>query len=179
RPFSDVLKALGLYPGLPDGPVPLGLECSGTVAAVGAGVEGFRVGNAVVAIAPFSFSAYLTIPGLMVAPKPAHLTFEEAATIPIAFLTADYSLNTMGRMEPGERVLVHSATGGVGLAALQLVRKGGAEAFATAGSREKREFLQALGVEHVMDSRSVAFADEVRECTGGWGGGQGLDFPAA
>jgi amino acid adenylation domain-containing protein/non-ribosomal peptide synthase protein (TIGR01720 family) len=167
--FSDVMKALGLYPGLPDGPVPLGLECSGTIAALGAGVEGFRVGDAVVAIAPFSFSAYLTIPALMVAPKPAHLTFEEATTIPIAFLTADYALNAMGRMEPGERVLVHSATGGVGLAALQLVRKGGAEAFATAGSREKREFLQALGVEHVMDSRSVAFADEVRERTSGRG----------
>ena len=167
--FSDVMKALGLYPGLPDGPVPLGLECSGTIVAVGPDVEGFRVNDDVAAISPCSFSAYVTIPALMAVPKPTRLTFEEAATIPIAFLTADYALNYMGRMEQGERVLIHSATGGVGLAAMQLARRGGAEIFATAGSREKRELLHALGVEHVMDSRTVAFADEIRERTGGRG----------
>lgn len=167
--FSDVMKALGLYPGLPDGPVPLGIECSGKVVAVGAGVEEFQVNDEVVAIAPFTFSAFLTLPALLVARKPAHLTFEEAATLPIAFLTADYALNHMGRLEEGERVLIHSATGGVGLAAIQVARKAGAEIFATAGTPEKREFLNLLGIRHVMDSRSLDFADEVMEYTGGKG----------
>jgi amino acid adenylation domain-containing protein/non-ribosomal peptide synthase protein (TIGR01720 family) len=167
--FSDVMKALGLYPGLPDGPVPLGLECSGRIAAVGAGVEDFKVGDEVVAVAQFSFSAFLTMPAQVVARKPRHLSFEEAATIPIAFLTAEYALNYLGRMEKGDRVLIHSATGGVGLAAIQLAWKAGAEIFATAGTPEKREFLQSLGVRHVMDSRSLAFADEVMERTGGRG----------
>ncbi len=167
--FSDVLKALGLYPGLPEGPVPLGIECSGRVVAVGSGVEDFRSGDEVIAIAPFSFSSFLTLPAQTVAHKPAHLSFEEAATIPIAFLTAEYALNYMGRLTEGERVLIHSATGGVGLAAFQLARKAGAEIFATAGNPEKREFLQALGIKHVMDSRSLAFADGVMERTGGRG----------
>jgi thioester reductase-like protein len=167
--FSDVMKGLGIYPGLPDGPVPLGAECSGRISAVGAGVEGLKVGDAVVAIAPFAFSSHVHTAALFTAPLPPHLTFEEGATLPIAFLTAVYALEHLGRMAEGEKVLVHSATGGVGLAALQLARRGGAEVFATAGTPEKRELLKSLGVEHVMDSRSLAFAEQVRERTGGRG----------
>src|SRR5712692_3047870 len=137
--FSDVLKALGLYPGLPEGRVPLGIECSGRISAVGQDVDRFRVGDEVVGIAPFSLGAYVIAPVVYVALKPNHLSFEEAATIPIAFLTAHYALNHLGRLAAGERVLIHSATGGVGLAAVQLARRVGAEVFATAGTTEKRE----------------------------------------
>jgi len=167
--FSDVLKALGLYPGLPEGRVPLGIECSGRISAVGQDVDRFRVGDEVVGIAPFSLAVYVIVPVVYVAPKPDRLSFEEAATVPIAFLTAHYALNHLGRLAAGERVLIHSATGGVGLAAVQLARRVGAEVFATAGTAEKREMLRGLGIEHAMDSRSLAFADEVLEATGGQG----------
>jgi NADPH:quinone reductase-like Zn-dependent oxidoreductase/SAM-dependent methyltransferase/acyl carrier protein len=167
--FSDVMKALGLYPGLPDGPVPLGIECAGRVSAIGDGVPGLAVGDEVMALAPFSFGNYTTTYFPLVAKKPEHLTFEEATTIPIAFLTAHYALNFLARLEPGERVLVHAATGGVGLAAIQLARRVGAEVFATAGSPEKRDFLKSIGVEHIMNSRALAFADEVLERTNGRG----------
>ena len=88
---------------------------------------------------------------------------------PVAFLTAFYSLHTLGQMQRGERVLIHSGTGGVGLAAVQLALQAGATVFATAGSTEKRELLAALGVPHVMDSRRLAFADEVLKLTRGEG----------
>jgi len=167
--FADVMKALGLYPGLPDGPVPLGGECSGTVVAVGPDVTEFAPGDEVVAAAPFSFGSFVTTTADLVAHKPPHVRFEEGATIPVTFMTSHYGLNYLGRMSRGEKVLIHSATGGVGLAAIQLARLAGAEIFATAGTPEKRAFLRALGIQHVMDSRSLAFADEVLEATGGRG----------
>jgi acyl transferase domain-containing protein/NADPH:quinone reductase-like Zn-dependent oxidoreductase/SAM-dependent methyltransferase/acyl carrier protein len=167
--FSDVMKALGLYPGLGAGAVPLGIECGGTISAVGAGVDRWRVGDRVIAVAPFSFASHVIIDHRLVAPLPAHLNFEEGATIPIAFLTAYHALHYLGRMTQGERVLIHSATGGVGLAAVQLAQVAGAEVLATAGSAEKRELLRALGVGHVFDSRSLAFADQVLEATQGAG----------
>lgn len=167
--FSDVMKALGLYPGLGDGPVPLGIECSGTVTRVGEGVETLHPGDEVMAVAPFSFGAFVTTRAQLAVSKPKHLSFEEAATIPIAFLTAHYALNYLARIEKGERVLIHSATGGVGLAAIQLVQRAGGEVLATAGTEEKRALLRALGIEHVMDSRTLAFADEVLEITEGRG----------
>ncbi len=173
--FSDVMKALGIYPGLPDGPVPLGIECSGRVTALGDAVperhggRSLQVGDEVLAIAPFAFSSHVTARAELVALKPARLSFEDAATIPLAFLTAVYALEHLAHLGAGERVLIHSATGGVGLAAIQLAQRAGAEIFATAGTPEKRQYLRDLGIKHVMDSRSVAFADEVLEQTGGRG----------
>ncbi len=167
--FSDVMKALGIYPGLPDGPVPLGIECAGKISAVGPGVVEHKVGDEVIVLAPFSFGPYVTTAARFVVAKPPHYSFEEAATLSVAFLTAHYALNYLGRLRKGERVLIHSATGGVGLAAIQLAKRAGAEIFATAGTEEKREFLRSIGIQHVMDSRSLAFADEVMERTGGQG----------
>jgi polyketide synthase 12/epothilone polyketide synthase D len=167
--FSDVMKALGIYPGLGDGPVPLGAECSGRIAAVGEGVHDLRVGDEVLAVAPFAFGSHVTTRAELAALKPPQISFEEAATLPIAFLTASYALDHLGHLAAGERVLIHSATGGVGLAAVQCARRVGAEIFATAGTPEKRDYLKKLGIEHVMDSRSLAFADEVREHTDGRG----------
>jgi acyl transferase domain-containing protein/NADPH:quinone reductase-like Zn-dependent oxidoreductase/acyl carrier protein len=167
--FSDVLKALGLYPGLPDGPVPLGLECGGVITAVGANVTDLMAGDRVVALGGFCLASHLTIPAALVGRVPESMSFQEAATIPIAFLTAYHALHSQGHLSEGESVLIHSATGGVGFAAVQLARLAGARIFATAGTAEKRELLRTLGIEHVMDSRSLGFADEVLRATDGRG----------
>ncbi len=167
--FSDVMKALGLYPGLPDGPVPLGIECAGRVSAVGPEVTEWKVGDDVCALAEFSFGSHAVTHEALIAKMPGHLTYDEAATLPIAFLTAQYALVEVGRLQAGEKVLIHSAAGGVGLAAIQVAKKIGAEIFVTAGSTEKREFLASLGVDHVMNSRSLRFVDEIMEMTQGQG----------
>ncbi|MBW4632371.1 MAG: thioester reductase domain-containing protein [Iphinoe sp. HA4291-MV1] len=171
--FKDVAKAINL---LSDASLEgtfsersLGIECAGIVTAIGSGVEGFKIGDEVIACAPYSFSTHTTTDARAVVHKPAHLSFEEAATIAVTFLTAYYALHYLGQLREGERVLIHAAAGGVGLAAIQIAQSVGAEIFATAGSPEKREFLRSLGVQHVMDSRSLAFASQVMEITGGKG----------
>lgn len=164
--FRDVLNVMGLYPGDPG---PLGGECAGRVVAVGAGVERVKPGDAVTALAPASFSRYATTLAEFVAPKPDAFSFSEAATLPIAFLSAYYALCRLGGMQAEDRVLIHAASGGVGLAAIQLAQQAGAEIFATAGNPRKRDYLQALGIAHVMDSRSLAFGEQILEATGGEG----------
>ncbi|MEK7727825.1 MAG: SDR family NAD(P)-dependent oxidoreductase, partial [candidate division KSB1 bacterium] len=165
--FLDVMKAMGVYPGLdPNLPIALGGECAGVVTAVGASVDEFKVGDEVVALTPsFNhvsvFSAFVTVPSRLASRKPPNLSFAEAATMPAAFLTAQYALEYLGRMSAGERVLIHSASGGVGLAAVQLAQRAGCEIFATAGTEEKRDYLRALGVARVFNSRSLDFAEEI------------------
>ncbi|WP_414581134.1 SDR family NAD(P)-dependent oxidoreductase [Scytonema sp. PCC 10023] len=171
--FKDVAKAMNLLADVNlEGNFSgrsLGLECAGIITAIGSGVEGFEIGDQVIASAPHSFSSHTITDARLVVKKPAHISFEEAATIPAVFLTAYYALHYLARISKGDRILIHAAAGGVGLAAIQLAQKAGAEIFATAGSPEKREFLKALGVHHVMDSRSTAFAEEVMELTNGKG----------
>src|SRR6185312_9825760 len=171
--FIDVLKALGAYPDEEAGAA-LGAECAATVVAVGAGVDRFAPGDAVVAITPsFRGTGLLattaTVPARFVAPRPAGLGPVEAAGLPIAYLTAHHAIVDVARVRPGERVLLHAATGGVGLAALHVCRAAGAEVIATAGSEAKRALLRGLGVEHVFDSRDLSFVDGVFACTGGRG----------
>ena len=121
------------------------------------------------ALAPASFASYALTLAEFVAPKPEHLSFEEAATIPICFLTVQLALRRLGQCSRASAVLIHAASGGVGLAAIQIARQVGAEIFATAGSPRKREYLKSLGIQHVMDSRSLDFADQIMEATGGEG----------
>ena len=153
--FRDVLNVLGMYPGDPG---PLGSECVGTIARVGEGVPQFAVGQTVAAMTAGAFRAYVTADARVVAPVPEGLTVHEAATIPIAFMTALHSLVDLAGLQRGQRVLIHAGAGGVGLAAIQVAQRIGAEIFATAGSPEKRAYLESLGVPHVLDSRSLAFA---------------------
>lgn len=167
--FRDVMKALGIYPSESDLDLLVGDECAGRVVAVGKGVKQFRVGDEVVASGLGCFASHLTVPALAVMPKPARISFEEAVTIPVAFMTAWYALHHLGHIRKGEKILIQAATGGVGLAAIQIAQLAGAEVFATAGNPEKRDFLRALGVRHVMDSRTIDFADEIRRITGGAG----------
>jgi len=164
--FRDVLAVLGLYPASSDS---IGRECAGRVTAVGAGVDHVSVGDLVVATAPGSFATHVTTPAAWVARRSSALRPEEATTIPVAFLTAAYALETLGQLRAGERVLIHAAAGGVGLAAIQIAQRAGAEIFATAGSDEKRAFLASLGIRHVMDSRKPDFVSEVSNATSGRG----------
>jgi phthiocerol/phenolphthiocerol synthesis type-I polyketide synthase C len=162
--FSDVMKVLGIYPGVEQGLMPIGAECSGTISAAGEDT-GFQIGQPVFAFAPFSFASHALSPAPLVFAKPDAMSFAEAATLPAAFLTAHYALVELGHLSAGETVLIHSASGGVGLAAVQIARRIGAEVLATAGNAAKRDYLRSLGIACVMDSRSTAFADEVMEHT--------------
>ncbi|HVV70623.1 MAG TPA: SDR family NAD(P)-dependent oxidoreductase, partial [Verrucomicrobiae bacterium] len=164
--FRDVLNVLGLYPGDPG---PLGAECAGEIVAVGPGVQNLAVGDAVIALANDCFASHVITLAEWVVRKPAELTYEAAAAIPVAFMTARYTLEHLAHLQPGERVLIHAAAGGVGLAAVTLAKRIGAEIYATAGSPEKRDFLKALGVAHVLDSRSLGFAEELLRLTHGKG----------
>ena len=171
--FRDVMYALGLLSeeavenGFA-GPT-LGLECAGVVIGVGAGVEGFGLGDRVVAFGPSSFSNHVLTKASGVSRIPPGISFEAAATIPSTFFTGYYALHHLARLREGEKILIHGAAGGVGIAAIQLAKYFGAEIFATAGSDEKRDFLRLLGVDHIFDSRSLAFADEILAVTQGKG----------
>ena len=167
--FLDVLSALGNRPDQQTGASNLGVECAGRVTAVGAGVTGLQVGDEVVALAPGAFASFATTRAELVARKPAALEWDAAATVPIAFLTAYYALRVVGRLQPGERVLIHSAASGTGLAAVQVAQWLQADIIATAGSAARRAYLRSLGVRHVLDSRTLAFAGEIMTLTEGAG----------
>jgi acyl transferase domain-containing protein/NADPH:quinone reductase-like Zn-dependent oxidoreductase/NAD(P)-dependent dehydrogenase (short-subunit alcohol dehydrogenase family)/SAM-dependent methyltransferase/acyl carrier protein len=164
--FRDVLSVLGMYPGDQG---PLGSECAGQVVAVGPGVESLRVGDEVVAIAPGAFASHVLADARLVVQRPRGLSCVEAASLPNVFLTAQWALERLGGMKAGDRVLIHAAAGGVGLAAIQLAQRAGAEIYATAGSEEKHAYLRSIGVRHIFSSRSLEFAAEVRSATRGHG----------
>jgi NADPH:quinone reductase-like Zn-dependent oxidoreductase len=171
--YKDILKAMGaisnkVLENTHFGSA-FGMELSGTVVAVGEGVENVRLGDAVVATTnQGSFRSYVTTPATYVIAKPAALAMQEAPAFTV-FLTAYYSLVDIARLQPGERVLIHNAAGGVGLAAVQVAKWLGATIFATAGNEEKRARLRAMGVPYVTDSRSLLFAEEIRALTSGQG----------
>lgn len=164
--FRDVLNALGAYPGDPG---PLGNECAGVITAVGADVTSLRVGDEVIALPQGGIATHVLAPAMLTVRKPASLTFAEAATIPVTFLTAHYALSRLGEMQSGDRVLIHAAMGGVGMAAMQLARRAGATIIATAGSPAKRARAAALGAVFVADSRSPDFDQAVLQATDGRG----------
>ena len=173
--FVDVTTALGLYPGLdPRLSLKLGGECSGRVVSVGTGVTGLRVGDAVVAVTPgfmrvAMVASHAVVPERMAILVPPSLTMEQAGAQPVAYLTAHLSLNVRARLRAGEWVLVHSGAGGVGLAAAKIAQSLGAIVIATASSKEKQDFLRSWGVKYILTSRTLDFADEVMEITGGRG----------
>ena len=172
--FRDVLLALGVIPSDQSedaNPLQLGSECAGRIVAVGSGVSGLSVGDAVLAIAPGTFASHLTCSAERVLPMLRGHSFAQAVAVPVAFLTAYYALAKLAQLVPGERVLIHSASGAVGLAAIQWAQHVGATVYATAGTPEKRAFLQSLGVAYVSDSRSDQFADDIRR----WTSGEGVD----
>jgi acyl transferase domain-containing protein/NAD(P)-dependent dehydrogenase (short-subunit alcohol dehydrogenase family)/aryl carrier-like protein len=171
--FRDVLWAMGMLPeeAVENGfaGATIGMECAGEVVSLGEGVADLAVGDRVVAFAASTFASHVVTEAGAVARLPTGLGFAEAATIPTTFLTAYYALDHLARLRPGESVLIHGAAGGVGLAALQIAKLRGAIVFASAGSAEKRRVLQLLGADHVLNSRSLEFADEIMKITFGQG----------
>lgn len=173
--FRDVLHALALLPSNHGHrsvdtrtPFLIGSECSGKVLRVGDGVDDLKPGDEVIALASGCMATHVIARQELTFPKPENLSFEEAAALPIIFLTAYFGLHHLAKIQPGERVLIHAAAGGVGQAAIQLARNAGAEIFATA-SPGKWEFLKAAGVHNVMNSRTLEFSDQVNALTGGQG----------
>ncbi|MER5782721.1 SDR family NAD(P)-dependent oxidoreductase [Streptomyces mobaraensis] len=171
--YRDVMLATGLIPD--DRPVPglqgpaLGLEGAGEVVAVGAGVTVLAPGDRVFGSGAGWFASHVVLRPEQLGRIPERMSFTEAATLPAVFLTVQYGLERLARLREGERVLVHGAAGGVGLAALQYAWSVGAEVVATAGTPGKRDLLRMLGVRHVLNSRDLRFAEDVRELTGGQG----------
>lgn len=163
--FRDVLDALGVYPGQSQA---LGLECVGTIVAVGSGVSHFQIGDPVIAIAPGSFSQFVTVSSALVVSKPKNLTSQAAATIPVTFLSAYYALCQVAQLTQRDRVLIHTAAGGVGQAAIQLAQQVGAKIFATA-SPQKWAFLKQQGISQIYNSRTSDFAEQIKEDTDGEG----------
>ena len=174
--FRDVLNALGMLQkflaklGFEDASkIPFGGECAGTVVALGEGVEHLQVGDHVIAAqAVGCLGSHVNVSADFVVHKPASFTFSEAATVATAFLTADYGLRQLAKIQPGDRVLIHAATGGVGQAAVQIAQQAGAQVFATA-SPGKWETLKAMGIEQPMNSRTLDFANQIKTITQGQG----------
>jgi acyl transferase domain-containing protein/NADPH:quinone reductase-like Zn-dependent oxidoreductase/acyl carrier protein len=162
--FRDVLNVLGLYPGDPG---PIGGDFSGIVTQLGSGVTGLEVGQRVFGFMQGAFASRFNVPVQLLAPVPDGVSAVAAATIPAAALTARLAFD-WAQLKPGDRVLIHAASGGVGLAAIQMAQQHGAIVFATA-STYKRATLRKLGVEYVYDSRSTDFADQILADTGGSG----------
>ncbi|MEH6379712.1 zinc-binding dehydrogenase, partial [Streptomyces sp. KLMMK] len=171
--YRDVMVATGLLPPVAEDGIPsedyLGLEGAGVVTAVGEDVADLSVGDRVFGLFPGAFASHVRIPAAALRPVPDGMAFGEAATVPAVFFTVQHSLKHLARLRPGETLLVHGAAGGVGMAAAQYAQLVGARFIATAGSPLKRDLARALGAELALDSRTHAFADRVREHTGGRG----------
>ena len=164
--FRDVLIALGIYPG----EAPLGSEGAGVITEIGPGVECFSVGDRVMGLIAESFASEAIADQRLVAKVPEEWTYPQAASVPIAYLTAAYGLFDLAKLEEGERVLIHAGAGGVGMAAIGLAQWAGAEVFATAHPR-KWSTLEALGLDrdHIASSRDTSFRDAFMETTDGEG----------
>jgi acyl transferase domain-containing protein/acyl carrier protein len=168
--FADVLVAFGRYPSY-DGRLPkLGSEFAGVVTAVGPGVTTHRVGDRVGGVsADGCWGTFVTCEANLATTLPAGLEEHEAAAVGIAYATVWLGLQELARISSSDKVLIHSATGGVGQAAIAIARAAGAEIFATAGSEERRQLLRDWGIDHVYDSRNIEFADQIRQDTDGYG----------
>lgn len=168
--FADIMARLGLYPDAPKLPAVVGYEVAGVVDALGQGVTAPAVGARVLALTRFGGQAELVcVPARQAVPMPEGMSFEVAAALPINYLTAYHALFRVGALRPRERVLVHMAAGGVGLAAVQLCRTvDGVEVFGTA-SASKHSILREQGCTHPIDYRTQDYEAEVRRLTGGRG----------
>ncbi len=164
--FADLLQRMGLYPDSPKPPFIPGLEIAGVVEKAAEGGaqehgESFRSGDAVVGLTDFkAYAEWVAIPSIYVYRLPAGMSFNDGAAIPANYLTAYEAIITMGNMQPGQRILIHSAAGGVGTAAVQLARARGLFVFGTAGPA-KQEYLRKIGVQHAIDREKSDFTEVV------------------
>ncbi|KAJ5745662.1 hypothetical protein N7520_010844 [Penicillium odoratum] len=171
--FKDVMNSMGLLTERSTsralGGRKLGLEVAGRVVQVGKDVQDMTVGTWVMARVAHGLAGLVVADRKRVLRIPKSLTVAEASCIPVAYLTAYYALVHLGRLNAGDSVLIHSAAGGVGIAAIYVAKLFGARIFATAGNPQRREIVSNMGVETVWDSRSLTFHDQLKEATGGRG----------
>ena len=167
--FADILARQGLYPDAPPKPCIMGYEVSGTIEAVGAGVDPTIVGEAVIAMTRFGGQAELAlVPDAQVFEKPEQPSFEAGAALPVNYLTAWALIVAMGGLKADETILIHNAGGGVGLAALDIAKHIGAKTFGTA-SAGKHDFLRQRGLDHPIDYRDQDWLPVLMELTNGRG----------
>ena len=168
--FADVLMAMGRFPSIDERRPELGVDFVGVVTAVGPDVAGHQVGDRVGGFSRNGcWATFVTCDARVAVALPAGLTDHQAVAVSTGHATAWYGLHDQARISAGDRVLIHSATGGVGQAAVAIARAAGAEIFATAGSPKRRELLHSMGIDHVYDSRSTDFAELIRRDTDGYG----------
>ncbi|WP_431236961.1 sulfolipid-1 biosynthesis phthioceranic/hydroxyphthioceranic acid synthase [Mycolicibacterium aichiense] len=168
--FADVLVAMGLFPAIDGGLPQLGMDFAGVVTVVGPDVTDHRVGDRVGGFSPNGcWGTFVTCDARLAVDLPDVLTDHQAVATATATATAWYGLHNQAGIAAGDRVLIHSATGGVGQAAIGVARAAGAEIFATAGSEDRRQMLRDMGIKHVYDSRSTDFAEQIRQDTDGYG----------
>jgi synaptic vesicle membrane protein VAT-1 len=166
--FADLLARMGVYPSAPKPPFVPGLEVAGVVEKIAGGSgsaqgQALRSGDAVAALTQFNaYAQWLAVPARQVFRLPSGMTFEHAAAIPANYLTAYHSMFTMGNLQPGDRILIHGAAGGVGTAAVQLARARGLLIFGTAG-RTKQQYLRKIGVDHAIDYEKGDWVEIVRK----------------
>jgi NADPH:quinone reductase-like Zn-dependent oxidoreductase len=171
--FADVMARLGFYPDAPKTPCVVGYEVAGTVTEVGAGVEGFAVGQRILGATKFGgYASEIVIPVDSAFELPDRLSFEQGAAVPVNYATAWAALVDYGNLQPGQRVLIHSAGGGVGIAATQIAKRIGAEIYGTASAGKHSRVLE-LGVDHCLDysqsgwERNLPKFDLVLDAVGG------------
>jgi synaptic vesicle membrane protein VAT-1 len=164
--YADLLARSGAYPDAPPTPCVVGYEVAGEVESAGDGVEDFKPGDRVMAGTRFGGHAELvTVPAEQAIPLPKSFSFEQGAAFPVNYATAYAGLVIMGGLKPSERVLIHTAAGGVGISATQIAKRIGAEIFGTA-SASKHDAIREQGVDHPIDYRTQDFETEVRRITG-------------
>ena len=167
--FADVLVAMGRYPSFAGNPQ-LGIDFAGVVSAVGPGVTSHKVGDHVGGMSPNGcWGTFVTVDADVAVKLPTGLRDDQAAAVATASATAWYGLQDLARIQEGDKVLIHSATGGVGQAAIAIARMAGAQIYATAGTAERRDLLRRMGIERVYDSRTAEFAEQIRRDTDGYG----------
>jgi len=176
----DVLQRAGRYPPPPGASPILGLEVAGTVAALGEGVTEWKVSDCVTALVPGGgYAEYCVAPATHALPVPEGLDLAQAAALPETWFTVWANLVDLGRLKPGERLLVHGGSSGIGLTAIQLARHLGVECLVTVGSEEKARFCREFGADHAINYREADFVERVKELTGGEGVDVVLDMVGA
>ncbi|MCG6895376.1 MAG: SDR family NAD(P)-dependent oxidoreductase, partial [Desulfobacteraceae bacterium] len=169
--FGDWLCVQGLYPTMPPYPFTPGFEVAGIVLKTGPDAKRFRPGDSVIALTGTAMGGHaeqVTLDEMQLVKKPESISFETACAFPVVFLTAHHVFE-LARVQQGEKILIQTAAGGVGLIAVQMARRCGAEIFATAGSREKLDHLKEMGVPHLINYRETDFARRLMALTGGYG----------
>jgi NADPH:quinone reductase-like Zn-dependent oxidoreductase len=168
--FADVMARLGLYPGIPKPPFIPGIEVSGIITKIGENVRKWRRGDRVIAFTQLGgYAEYTVVKQEQLFPLPKRMSFEEGATFSVAYLTAYHGLLTLGHVHKGDKLLIHAAAGGVGIAATQMAKHLGAEVFATASTSEKLEIARSHGATHLINYQQEDFEEVIRKKTNGYG----------